>query len=120
MIRGRVTEALDPVIELGLKQGGFAQRLTDGPGHLEEGGLRAAGDLLHHFRRVAAEMALHHLEHAARVPECLVALGRRLPEGTDHLLERLAQRIAEVTSTSVQPACRCRHESLPGWSTSKL
>src|SRR5262249_25959349 len=31
-----------------------------------------------------------------------------------------AQRTEELTSTSVQPAWRCRYESLPGWSRSKL
>ena len=60
-------------------------------GHLEERLLGATGYLLHHLGRVPAEVALHYLEHATRVPEGLVALGRRFPERADHRLERLAR-----------------------------
>src|SRR5206468_1672379 len=64
--------------------------LQDRLSHLEEGGLRAAGHLLDHLRRVAAEVAFHQLEDAAWVPECLVTQRSGLPKRTHHRLERLS------------------------------
>src|SRR5207244_12862220 len=45
----------------------------DGVRDLQEGLLRAAGDVLHHLRRIAAEVPLHDLEYRARMLERLVS-----------------------------------------------
>src|SRR5262249_11501356 len=61
----------------------FEQRLRYG----EEGLPGTAGDPLHHLGRVAAEVALENLEHAALVLQRLVTRDRRLHERRDQAIE---------------------------------
>src|SRR5207249_8601908 len=62
------------------------QRLGD----LQELLLRRAADLLYHLRRVAAEVFLQELEHAARMLERRVRLRRALAQRAEHVVEGAA------------------------------
>src|SRR5205823_4274695 len=64
----------------------FEQHLGD----LQELLLRRAADLLYHLRRVAAEVFLQELEHAARMLERRVRLRRALAQRAEHIVERAA------------------------------
>src|SRR5262247_1167608 len=57
-------------------------------GHLDEGLLRAAGDLLDHLWCVAAEVPLDDLEHGLWVLQRLVTLGWGFAERPDQVVKR--------------------------------
>src|SRR5436309_2937944 len=95
----RVRERAGPVAA-----GILEQRLGD----LDELLFRRAADLLHHFRRVAAEVPLQDLERAARVLEGRVALGGPRLERADQVVERragaLGDQVFRGRTRSLRPA----------------
>ncbi len=91
-----------------------AQRLR----HLPEVGPGDAADPLHDLRGVAVEVALQDLEHAARVLEVEVHLGRQSPRERDAVCAvRLLPRdvaLALALHPRVAPGRRCRTRPSPG------